>query len=415
MNTSHDLKEFFLKELFSILENAKKEYRFLELSDEILQELFVKHLEYLMNYDHIHKSNWKDYYKKTLYITVLSYAKSIYNEKEIVTQFINHTIKVKRSKNLNQKELKKLEIFLNQIELEVNLPLLEELISECESLKKILALLVHKEKIKQSELEKISTDTNIFFMLVTFCEHNNVEIITEEEIEMGYDQMDESYTSDLTQAWLNEISKIPLLTPDEEKYYGNLVKNGDKEAEKIMTEANLRLVVSIAKRYIGRGVQFLDLVQEGNLGLIKAVSKFDSDKGYKFSTYATWWIWQAIYRAIMDQSRTIRPPVYCFESYKKIVRTRREMTMLLNREPTMEELAKKLKMDKKKIEEICVKFQVMKSVDSSLYEDKDTRLIDTIPDDSVDIENICIMQDLQDKIAETLTSKRLNDRERTVL
>ena len=171
----------------------------------------------------------------------------------------------------------------------------------------------------------------------------------DEEEEIAVDPMDLSVPDGVSLAdpirmYLKEIGKIPLLSTDEEIELAKRMENGDEEARKRLAEANLRLVVSIAKRYVGRGMQFLDLIQEGNLGLIKAVEKFDYRKGYKFSTYATWWIRQAITRAIADQARTIRIPVHMVETINRLIRASRQMVQELGREPTPEELARKLDM-----------------------------------------------------------------------
>src|SRR6266496_1618441 len=157
-------------------------------------------------------------------------------------------------------------------------------------------------------------------------------------------------SDDSVRLYLREIGKIPLLSPAEELELAHKVKDGDKDAKDKMAEANMRLVVSIAKRYSGRGLDFLDLIQEGNTGLLRAVEKFDPDKGFKFSTYATWWISQAITRAIADQARTIRIPVHMVETINKLLRTQRRMTQELNREPSIEELAKELEMEPEKVE-----------------------------------------------------------------
>lgn len=179
----------------------------------------------------------------------------------------------------------------------------------------------------------------------------------EEEEEVTADPMDLSVPDGISLAdpirmYLKEIGKIPLLSTEEEIELAKRMEKGDEEARKKLAEANLRLVVSIAKRYAGRGMQFLDLIQEGNLGLIKAVEKFDYRKGYKFSTYATWWIRQAITRAIADQARTIRIPVHMVETINRLIRTSRQMVQELGREPTPEELAKKLDMPVERVREI---------------------------------------------------------------
>ena len=210
----------------------------------------------------------------------------------------------------------------------------------------------------------------------------------EEEEEITVDPMDLSVPDGISLAdpirmYLKEIGKIPLLSTEEEIELAKRMEKGDEEARKKLAEANLRLVVSIAKRYAGRGMQFLDLIQEGNLGLIKAVEKFDYRKGYKFSTYATWWIRQAITRAIADQARTIRIPVHMVETINRFIRTSRQMVQELGREPTPEELAKKLDMPVERVREIKKISQDPVSLETPIGEEEDSHLGDFIQDDNV--------------------------------
>ena len=186
---------------------------------------------------------------------------------------------------------------------------------------------------------------------------------------------------DHVRMYLKEIGKVPLLSPNEEFEYARLMADGDEDAKKKLTEANLRLVVSIAKRYVGRGMLFLDLIQEGNLGLIKAVEKFDYTKGYKFSTYATWWIRQAITRAIADQARTIRIPVHMVETINKLIRVSRQLLQELGREPSPEEIAKEMGMSLEKVREIMKIAQEPVSLETPIGEEEDSHLGDFIPDD----------------------------------
>ena len=214
------------------------------------------------------------------------------------------------------------------------------------------------------------------------------EMEEEEEEEITVDPMDLSVPDGISLAdpirmYLKEIGKIPLLSTEEEIELAKRMEKGDEVARKKLAEANLRLVVSIAKRYAGRGMQFLDLIQEGNLGLIKAVEKFDYRKGYKFSTYATWWIRQAITRAIADQARTIRIPVHMVETINRLIRTSRQMVQELGREPTPEELAKKLDMPVERVREIKKISQDPVSLETPIGEEEDSHLGDFIQDDNV--------------------------------
>lgn len=226
---------------------------------------------------------------------------------------------------------------------------------------------------------------------------------------------------DSVKLYLREIGKIPLLTAEEEYALAQKIINGnEKEAKKAkdkMAESNMRLVVSIAKKYSGRGLDFLDLIQEGNTGLLRAVEKFDPDKGFKFSTYATWWIRQAITRAIADQARTIRIPVHMVETINKVLRTQRRLTQELNREPSTEEIAKAMGMDTEKIEYVMKIKQDIASLDASVGrdgEDDDSSLGDFIEDeDRISPEDSAATQLLKEQIASILST--LTDREQKII
>ena len=212
----------------------------------------------------------------------------------------------------------------------------------------------------------------------------------EEEEPIDVDNLDLSIPDgvsldDPVRMYLKEIGKVPLLSPDEEIELAKKIELGDEEAKKKLAESNLRLVVSIAKRYAGRGMQLLDLIQEGNLGLIKAVEKFDYRKGYKFSTYATWWIRQAITRAIADQARTIRIPVHMVETINRLVRTQRQLVQKLGREATPEELAKELDMPVERVREIMKISQDPVSLETPIGEEEDSHLGDFIQDNNVEV------------------------------
>ena len=224
-------------------------------------------------------------------------------------------------------------------------------------------------------------------------------------------------SDDSVRLYLREIGKIPLLSAEEEMELARRIIKGDKKAKDKMAEANMRLVVSIAKRYSGRGLDFLDLIQEGNTGLLRAVEKFDPDKGFKFSTYATWWIRQAITRAIADQARTIRIPVHMVETINKLLRTQRRMTQELNREPTIEELSKELDMEPEKIEYVIKIKQDISSLDASVGrdgEDDESALQDFIVDeDTVSPEDSATSQLLKEQVQDMLSS--LSDREQKIV
>ena len=208
-----------------------------------------------------------------------------------------------------------------------------------------------------------------------------IEEVTQEEINDTDALADSFSTDDPVRMYLKEIGKVPLLSPEEELELATRMSQGDEEARHRITEANLRLVVSIAKRYVGRGMLFLDLIQEGNLGLIKAVEKFDHTKGYKFSTYATWWIRQAITRAIADQARTIRIPVHMVETINKTIRVSRQLLQELGHDPSAEEIARELDMPVEKVRDILKISQEPVSLETPIGEEEDSHLGDFIPDE----------------------------------
>lgn len=247
------------------------------------------------------------------------------------------------------------------------------------------------------------------------------ELIDEEEADddtLNAGQYFDDVSDDSVRLYLREIGKIPLLSAEEELALAQKVVAGDKKAKDKMAEANMRLVVSIAKRYSGRGLDFLDLIQEGNTGLLRAVEKFDPDKGFKFSTYATWWIRQAITRAIADQARTIRIPVHMVETINKLLRTQRRMTQELNREPTIEELAKELEMEPEKVEYVIKIKQDITSLDAGVGRDgdgdDDSVLGDFIEDeDGKTPQDSATEQLLKEQVQAVLST--LSDREQKII
>ncbi len=245
------------------------------------------------------------------------------------------------------------------------------------------------------------------------------ELLLSDEDEVDMENLDLSIPDgisieDPVRMYLKEIGKVPLLSAEEEIELAKKMENGDQEAKKRLAEANLRLVVSIAKRYVGRGMLFLDLIQEGNLGLIKAVEKFDYRKGYKFSTYATWWIRQAITRAIADQARTIRIPVHMVETINKLIRVQRQLLQELGREPYPEEIAKEMNLPVDRVREIQKISQEPVSLETPIGEEEDSHLGDFIQDDNVPVPaEAAAFTLLKEQLSEVLGT--LTDRERKVL
>ncbi|MCI8356388.1 MAG: RNA polymerase sigma factor RpoD [Lachnospiraceae bacterium] len=307
-----------------------------------------------------------------------------------------------------------------------------------EKLKSLLAIAKKKKNVLEyQEISEFFTDMTLgeeqFDKILETLEQNNVdvlriteeddvddeEIILTEEDEVDMENIDLSVPDgvsieDPVRMYLKEIGKVPLLSAEEEIELAQKMELGDQDAKKRLAEANLRLVVSIAKRYVGRGMLFLDLIQEGNLGLIKAVEKFDYRKGYKFSTYATWWIRQAITRAIADQARTIRIPVHMVETINKLIRVSRQLLQELGREPTPEEIAEEMSLPVERVREILKISQEPVSLETPIGEEEDSHLGDFIQDDNVPVPaDAAAFTLLKEQLVEVLGT--LTDREQKVL
>lgn len=302
-----------------------------------------------------------------------------------------------------------------------------------EKLKELLSLAKKKKNmLEYQEISDFFTDMQLdaeqFEKILDFLEANNIDVLritdddvdddilleVEEEEEIEVEKIDLSVPDgvsieDPVRMYLKEIGKVPLLSAEEEIELAKRMELGDVEAKKRLAEANLRLVVSIAKRYVGRGMLFLDLIQEGNLGLIKAVEKFDYRKGYKFSTYATWWIRQAITRAIADQARTIRIPVHMVETINKLIRVSRQLLQELGREPTPEEIAAEMNMPVERVREILKISQEPVSLETPIGEEEDSHLGDFIQDDNVpvpaDAAAFTLLKEQLEEVLGTLTER----------
>lgn len=248
----------------------------------------------------------------------------------------------------------------------------------------------HKNKLYSSDIfsltEKYDFEDEMVEIIFDSLRKQMIEVVDDTTVEdllpgSDRDYVDAIGVDDPVRMYLKEIGTVPLLSSEDERILAQAMKNGDEEAKERLCEANLRLVVSIAKRYVGRGMQFLDLIQEGNLGLMKAVDKFDYEKGFKFSTYATWWIRQAITRAIADQARTIRIPVHMVETINKLIRIQRQLVQEFGREPEVEEIANAMELSPEKVREIMKISQEPVSLEKPIGEEEDSHLGDFIPDD----------------------------------
>jgi len=299
--------------------------------------------------------------------------------------------------------------------------------SDAASKKAIIKELVEKGRKKgmltykeiNESLEELEVDPEQIEKIYESIEHMGIEVIEDmdedlKQIATNEEEIDLSLpeginVDDHVRMYLKEIGKVPLLSPEEEIVLAQRMVDGDEEAKMRLTEANLRLVVSIAKRYVGRGMLFLDLIQEGNLGLIKAVEKFDYSKGFKFSTYATWWIRQAITRAIADQARTIRVPVHMVETINKLIRVSRQLLQELGRDPLPEEIAREMNMSIDKVREIMKIAQEPVSLETPIGEEEDSHLGDFIPDDDApapsEMASFTLLKEQLMDVLDTLTSR----------
>lgn len=308
----------------------------------------------------------------------------------------------------------------------------ESMVKFSEKLKELLVFAKKKKNVLEfQEINDFFVDFDMDPVMVEriyeFLEANNVDVlrITDEEDDIILDDEEDLEEIDFSipegisiddpvRMYLKEIGKVPLLSADDEIELARRMKVGDADAKKRLAEANLRLVVSIAKRYVGRGMMFLDLIQEGNLGLIKAVEKFDYTKGFKFSTYATWWIRQAITRAIADQARTIRIPVHMVETINKLIRVQRQLLQELGREPSPEEVAAEMNIPVERVREIQKISQEPVSLETPIGEEEDSHLGDFIQDDNVPVPaDAAAFTLLKEQLIDVLGT--LTDREQKVL
>ena len=314
-------------------------------------------------------------------------------------QRLEELVRQTRSKKNSVISLKEIEEYFAQIPL--NEEQMDQILEDLEN---------HKIEVIGELMENVNEDEE-------FLEEPQLKDLEEEEVNL--ETIDLSVPEEIgleepVRMYLKEIGKVPLLSAEEEIELARKIEEGDKEAKKQLAESNLRLVVSIAKRYVGRGMLFLDLIQEGNLGLIKAVEKFDYRKGYKFSTYATWWIRQAITRAIADQARTIRIPVHMVETINRLIRVSRQLLQELGREPSVEEIARRMELPEDKVREIMKIAQEPVSLETPIGEEEDSHLGDFIQDDHLPVPaEAAAYTLLQEQLAEVLDT--LTEREQQVL
>jgi len=394
MKTNSISPELSSKEIRKIIEDIKKDYAFLNLSVEDLIEI--------CNGGGVSENSILDTKKLENKIRIII--------KEYISQNISEDVfdyllceKLNRELNLTKNPLDMLEKvcnFLKRIGYDLKVEQIKNILANVPIINKAIKTLVNKyiEIINNGEMDRISEIPLILMLLEVYCDEHDIKTIPD-EISLT---TKESRSLEATHMYLRDIN-LPLLSKSDELEYAIRNKNGDLKAREILIERNLKLVVSIAKRYLGRGLDFLDLIQEGNIGLITAIEKFEPDKGYKLSTYATWWIRQGITRSIADKSSTIRVPVHIYEKQKKYFMTRNKLEKELEREPTLEEIAIEMNMSIDKITQLATSVPNLTSIGNF------------IPDDRVEIESAYIDKDLHSKIFELLDRCNLSDKEKDIL
>lgn len=419
-----------------------------KLSKEEIINFFMKfkeelssHYSYLSNYDDIYnlaidkaisdilKENDVDcnftierYLKKHIDESLGIIFSSMQNERiKLFNEFLNSNLHFTASNKNNIEEFSKIADFFKDINYLLTTDNALEIIEGNKLLEKSLKKLVDKniQRIREDDFSSVTDNEILISFMEAYCLKNDISLVENMELTNEYyetilDDIDSTCISDTVRAYLNTLKKT-LLTPEEEFSLAKKAKQGDKKAETELIERNLRLVVAIAKHYVGRGLPFIDLIQEGNIGLIKAISKFDPDKGYKLSTYATWWIKQAVSRSIYDNSRTIRMPVHFHEKLNKYVKTTNILSERLGREPTVEELAKELKIPPDKVEKLYGLTVNSISINAFVGANKDRELEVFLADDKASIEKDYEQEELKQNVKKLIENTNLSEQEELVI
>ena len=338
---------------------------------------------------------------------------SMLSNEDKVFNFINKFISTKFDSCSKYSDVikcfKNLNTFLQKYDYDIPTDIIIKLLNENDSFKNAINMVVEKnhDSIYSGKIDSFTDITVLSQVMEAFCLLNNIELVDSNDFELDLDvEIKESYKS-----YLDSIGKIPILTKEEEVKLFNDLKNGDPLAKEKIINSNLRLVISIAKKYVGWGMEFIDLIQEGNIGLISAVSKFDCDKGYKFSTYATWWIKQAIIRSLDKKSRAIRLPVYVCEKLSRYKKATAELEIKLNRKPTLDEIAKEMKTSLNTVRLIHDVQKDMLSLNDLIGDDEDVELIEVIPNGDIPLEQKVISREMNRKVQSLFDNCRLTDRE----
>jgi len=402
------------KDLQQLIDKLKIEYQFLDIPENIFYEISKEHLIQLKKKYTEEKLISK--FKKTLHIPLYKKAKEIYDNNSIILKYIDTHLEIQENSKKSRIELVKLSKFLLNANIEIDFNEFEELFKENEVLNGICNTIIPETEINKNKLDSISNNNYVLNILEIYCINKGIEII-ENDYEDDIFVNDQYLNNNAINDYFDQIGKIKVLTSSEEKDLMLLIKKGDHEAKKKFIESNLRLVVYVAKKYIKTGIPLLDLIQDGNVGLIKAVDRFDPNKGFKFSTFAIWWIRQEIARSIGNFSRTIRLPIYMGENLKKVTAVVESLSLKLGREPTIEEISKKTRLSTTKIKEIieCQRIQTIASLDIKLGEKDDTYLEEFITDETKEIENTYIEENMKTELLSLLDRVNLNKNEKFVL
>lgn len=410
-----------------LINNIRKDYFFLELDDNSYNNLVnLIYDKSKAGYKKINKKRdpFEIVFLNKLTLSLHYLIKEKLDANDFVTfgKFVDFLFK----DDLGDKEneifcIKKLNKFLRKVSYTPGIDFFVNVLNNSGVLYSIIEEFVGKNEkfIQQNSLESISEDRLITSFIEAYCMINDIEMASSLYDDIEYELIDSiddaKVTDDSVKKYLKEIGKFEVLSPDKQREYAIAYKMGDVSARKILTETNLRLVVNIAKRYVGRGVLFLDLIQEGNLGLLKAIDKYDPDKGFNFSTYATWWIRQAITRNIADTGRNIRLPVHMYERVGKFNKARTKLGNELNRDPTIEEIAKEMDISVKAAKDLYKASVDAISLNATIDDEEESELGDFVPSDEDSPEDVAVGSVMSDEIKELLESKVLKPREKEVL
>lgn len=400
-----------------VIKKLKKEYNYVQIPDNIFERCINEaiHLNAddnkIVDFEKLIKNNINNYIQESFLNSSMGL--------EIFDNFFASNINFTNNYENDIIQFQKVAKFFIDIKYLPKLDVYIQIIKRNVEIENLLKKIVQKNLniIEEGNINLIFDDDILILFVETYCLINNIEVNNQDE-EICSEFIDnsvlDSYTADSVKMYLREINK-PLLSLEEECEIALKIKKGDKDARKVMIERNLKLVVSIAKKYMGRGLEFLDLIQEGNLGLVKAVDKYDVLKGYRFSTYATWWIRQAITRAIANDGRSIRFPVYLHERIRKYKKVQSELEKKLNREPTIKEIAAELQLSLKVTTELYEFQKDIVSINLLVGDKKDSELEDFIPTSNIDIEEETILNDIPNQIKELLDKCKLEQREIEIL